>query len=158
MKEKKVELEINGQPYTVIINEITAYHASVTVNDRTYEVGLKDLGFDQVGDIKPKLINVPESAVPTAKPAGMTPPTQLHRPKSVIDSSAVVAPLPGLIQNILVKVGDTVHAGQHVLTMEAMKMENEIQTNRDGIIKDIKVRIGDSVNEGDTLIILNSGE
>jgi biotin carboxyl carrier protein len=76
----------------------------------------------------------------------------------VIDSSAVVAPLPGLIQNILVKVGDTVHAGQHVLTMEAMKMENEIQTNRDGIIKDIKVRIGDSVNEGDTLIILNSGE
>ncbi|HRD18670.1 MAG TPA: acetyl-CoA carboxylase biotin carboxyl carrier protein subunit, partial [Candidatus Marinimicrobia bacterium] len=65
---------------------------------------------------------------------------------------------PGLIQNILVKVGDTVRAGQHVLTMEAMKMENEIQTNRDGIIKDIKVRIGDSVNEGDTLIILNSGE
>lgn len=88
------------------------------------------------------------------RPPSGTPATQLHRPKSVIDSTAVVAPLPGLIQNIFVKVGDNVRAGQHVLTMEAMKMENEIQTGRDGIIKDIKVRIGDSVNEGDTLIIL----
>ncbi|MDD5062585.1 MAG: acetyl-CoA carboxylase biotin carboxyl carrier protein subunit [Candidatus Marinimicrobia bacterium] len=154
MKEKKVELEINGKPFTVVINEITAYRASVTVNDRTYEVGLKDLGIDQVSDIKPKLINIPESPTATVKSSRVAPPAQLHRPKSVLDSSAVVAPLPGLIQNILVKVGENVRAGQHVLTMEAMKMENEIQTNRDGIIKDIRVKIGDSVNEGDTLIIL----
>jgi biotin carboxyl carrier protein len=38
--------------------------------------------------------------------------------------------------------------------MEAMKMENEIQTSRDGIVKEIRVKTGDSVNEGDVLIIL----
>jgi biotin carboxyl carrier protein len=154
MKEKRLELEINGQSYAVVINDFTAYKARITVNGRQYEIGLKDLGLDQVSDIKPKLSSSQEQVPPVVKPAGAVPETQLHRPKSVIDSTAVVAPLPGLIQNIFVKVGDQVRAGQHVLTMEAMKMENEIQTSRDGVIKDIRVRIGDSVNEGDTLIIL----
>jgi len=154
MKEKKVELEINGQPFTVVINEMTAYQATMTVNNRTYQVGLKDLGIDQVSDIKPKMAVAHEAPQPMVTPTGSVPVAQLHRPKSVVESSAVVAPLPGLIQKIFVNVGDSVRAGQHVLIMEAMKMENEIQTSRDGIIKEIKVKIGDSVNEGDVLIIL----
>lgn len=154
MKEKKVELEINGQPFTVVINEMTAYKATMTVNNRTYQVGLKDLGIDQVSDIKPKMAVAHEATQPSVTPTGSAPAAQLHRPKSVVESSAVVAPLPGLIQKIFVNAGDSVRAGQHVLIMEAMKMENEIQTSRDGVIKEIKVKIGDSVNEGDVLIIL----
>jgi biotin carboxyl carrier protein len=63
-----------------------------------------------------------EAAPPAVMPTGSVPVTQLHRPKSVVDSSAVVAPLPGLIQKIFVNPGDSVRAGQQVLIMEAMKM------------------------------------
>lgn len=150
MKEKTITLEINNQEYKVVIHEFTANEATVSVNNQKYRVHLKDLGIEQVSDIKPVA-----AVQPTIAPVSVatTPPT-LHRPKAIVEASAIVAPLPGLIQNIRVKVGDQVKAGQHVLTMEAMKMENEIQANRDGIIQDIKVKIGDSVNEGDVLITL----
>jgi biotin carboxyl carrier protein len=62
--------------------------------------------------------------------------------------------LPGLILEILVKEGDKVKAGEDVLIMEAMKMENEVQSPQEGTVKEIKVRRGDSVYEGDILIVL----
>ena len=64
------------------------------------------------------------------------------------------APLPGLILEIQVKEGDEVKVGQDILVMEAMKMENEIQSNQSGIVKSIKVDEGDNVYEGDVLIEL----
>jgi biotin carboxyl carrier protein len=149
MKEKTIELEINGQNYTVVINEFNAYEARLTVNGKAYKVGLKDLGIEQVAEIKPKLdrSEPPRPAAPLAEP-------KLHRPKSVVNASSILAPLPGLIQRIHVRVGEEVKAGQTVIIMEAMKMENEIQAVTEGVVKEIKVREGDSVNEADVLIVL----
>jgi len=150
MKPKTFELDINGHNYTVTINEFTAHEAVLTVNDQKYRVGLKDLGLEQIADIKPKSAPVVESKISGAP----VPSTALHRPKAVLDSAAIIAPLPGLIQHVSVRVGDQVKAGQQVITMEAMKMENEIQSGRDGVVKEVKVQVGDSVNEGDVLIVL----
>ena len=63
----------------------------------------------------------------------------------------MVAPLPGLILELKVKEGDTVQAGQPLLVMEAMKMENVIQAPHDGTVKRLLVAAGDSVGEGDVL-------
>jgi len=156
MKEKKLELEINGRPYSVAIKEFTAYEAVLTVDDKTYKVGLKDLGIDQVAEIKPKSSTETETRQirPISLPSNLPAPA-LHKPKSVIASpGAVMAPLPGLIQKITVNPGDTVQAGQNLIVMEAMKMENDIAATRDGIIRIIHVKVGDSVNEGDILIEL----
>ncbi len=150
MREKEFKLEINGKDYSVTINKFTAQDAEVTVNGNTYNIDIKDLGIEQVSDIKPQYAqSVISSPVSTSenKP-------KLHRPKSLTNPSAITAPLPGLIQKIFVKVGDEVKSGQNILIMEAMKMENEIQSKSDGIIKEIKYKEGESVEEGEVLVTL----
>ena len=64
------------------------------------------------------------------------------------------SPLPGVILDIRIKEGDTVAVGQTLVVLEAMKMENNIDSDRAGVVKSIKVNRGDSVLEGDVLITL----
>ncbi len=66
----------------------------------------------------------------------------------------VVAPLPGNIIEIFVKPGDLVKKGQVLLLMEAMKMENKIQSDKDGVVESVKVSRGQNVLQGDILIEL----
>jgi len=67
----------------------------------------------------------------------------------------VNSPLPGVILEVSVKERDTVKSGQKLIVLEAMKMENNIEADRDGVVASIKVNKGDSVLEGAPLIILN---
>ncbi len=67
---------------------------------------------------------------------------------------AVEAAMPGLIIEVTVKEGDKVTGGQDLLIIEAMKMQNQIQTPRDGVVKTIQVKKGQTVNSGDILIII----
>ena len=64
------------------------------------------------------------------------------------------SPLPGVILSVDCKVGDTVKRGQKILVLEAMKMENNINADRDGKIVEIKVNKGDSVLEGADLVVI----
>jgi pyruvate carboxylase subunit B len=64
----------------------------------------------------------------------------------------VVAPMPGIILSIAVKEGDQVNAGDAILVLEAMKMENEIHAPRSGIVKTIHVSEGSEVRAGSELI------
>lgn len=151
MKEKEFNLEINGKEYSVIISDFTATTAEVEVNGNKYEVGIKDLGIEQVADLKPQFSAV---AAPAAAPVagGAAAQPQLHKPASITNAAAIMSPLPGLIQKVLVKVGDTVAAGQNLLIMEAMKMENEIQAKSAGTVTSVHVKEGDSVEEGIELV------
>ena len=160
---KEVKFDINGKEYIVEINEFGAYEAVLTVNGRTYKVGLKDLGIETVSDIKPQPAprqpltppGVPQmlfSEAPIENPRSAGP--VAHKPESVVNASSIVAPLPGLILKVMVKVGDTVTPGQDVMIMEAMKMENEIQSHIKGTVRELKVKEGDSISEGDVLIVL----
>ena len=65
------------------------------------------------------------------------------------------APMPGNILDVKVKAGDSVKAGDTLLILEAMKMENEISAPQDGTIASVNVRKGDVVNSGDPLITMN---
>lgn len=62
------------------------------------------------------------------------------------------APMPGLIWDIKVQVGDVVKAGDVVLVLVAMKMENALKSSGDGVVKSIKVNKGDSVDKNQVLI------
>ena len=68
--------------------------------------------------------------------------------------SGVNAPLPGVILDIKVNVGDTVKRGQTIIILEAMKMENNINADKDGKVTAINVNKGDSVLEGNDLVII----
>lgn len=64
----------------------------------------------------------------------------------------VKAPMPGLIIDLKIKVGDTVTTGDVLLILEAMKMENILKATGDGVVKEVKVKKGDSVEKGQVLI------
>ena len=66
----------------------------------------------------------------------------------------ILAPMPGMIVRISVKVGDTVEAGQGVVVMEAMKMENELRATAAGIVKSVEVVAGTAVEKGAVLVEL----
>lgn len=145
---KELKLEIEGKEYTVNIDEFGPNEAVITVNDKTYKVGLKDLG-EQI-TVENVRLNVPAAsakgpAVSSQAPESTAPST---------GSAQVLAPLPGLIVNILVKVGDQVKAGQKIMVMEAMKMENDINSGINGTVKTLNVKAGDNISEGDILAVI----
>ncbi len=69
-------------------------------------------------------------------------------------SGDVVVPMQGTIVKVLVEVGQEVEAGQAVVVLEAMKMENQIQAEKSGKVKEIKVKAGDTVGSGDIVAII----
>jgi len=67
----------------------------------------------------------------------------------------VKAPMPGNILDVKVAAGASVKAGDVLVILEAMKMENEIVAPQDGTVASINVHKGDTVNSGDTLVSMN---
>jgi biotin carboxyl carrier protein len=87
-------------------------------------------------------------------PIELDDPRQWKRPGSgagVQGLAAIVAPMPGKIVRILVAEGDLVEAGQGILVVEAMKMQNELKAPRAGTVTSIAVKAGDGVNAGAVL-------
>lgn len=68
------------------------------------------------------------------------------------ESNELISPMPGLIVDILVKAGSEIKAGDGLLVLEAMKMENTLTTTRDGIVKSVLVKVADAVDKGAVLI------
>jgi biotin carboxyl carrier protein len=66
----------------------------------------------------------------------------------------ILAPMPGLIVRVNVKAGDKVEAGQGVVVMEAMKMENELRATAPGTVKSVEVSTGTAVEKGALLVVL----
>jgi len=90
----------------------------------------------------------PKAAAPQAAPQAAP------APKPAAGASCVTAPLPGTVTKLMVKVGDKVNAGDTVLVLEAMKMENNITAESAGTVKSILVEQGAQVQGGDALVEL----
>ena len=150
---KKYSLTINGNQYEVEIDEINeaSTEAHVVVNGTKYNVGIS--GAKAATAKKPQVIAAPE-----ATGLSVTPKTPIaSKPAAapaVAGGSKVVCPLPGTINAINVKEGDTVSVGQTLVVLEAMKMENNIDAERGGVVKQILVQTGATVMEGDVLIVI----
>ncbi len=147
---KELKLDISGKEYTVGIEEFGSTHAVISVDGKKYNVGLKDLG----EELKIETVQRSGSSVPAASAVKQVQSAPSSSGSSGSGSHEVLAPLPGLILNVLVKVGDSVKAGQKIMIMEAMKMENDINSTRDGKIKAINVHNGDNISEGDILAVI----
>ncbi len=75
---------------------------------------------------------------------------------STADSGSVLAPIPGMIVEYKVKVGDKVKAGETLVILEAMKMMNNLDSTIDGVVKEVKFDTGDNVTKGDVLLVLEA--
>ncbi len=147
---KTYKFTINGNKYTVDINDIEDGKAQVEVNRTPYTVEL-DMEDIKIPVQKPKVVKV---ATPEAPKAGTTQAKVKQAPAAPTASGATIkSPLPGVVLDVFVREGDAVKAGQHVMMLEAMKMENNIDAPKDGVVKQIRAGKGDSVMEGDVLIV-----
>ena len=144
---KEYKYKINGNLYKVTIGDIEENIAHVEVNGTHYKVEMEKAPAPKHTVIKPVVRQA--STTPAA------PTTQVVKPAAVsTGKSGVKSPLPGVILDIKVNVGDTVKKGQTVVILEAMKMENNINADKDGKITAINVNKGDSVLEGTDLVII----
>lgn len=73
-----------------------------------------------------------------------------------IDENNIIAPMPGKIVDLFLAEGDLVNKGEPILTLEAMKMQNEITANCNGVIRKIKVQTGQSVMKDELLVEIQS--
>lgn len=130
---KTYTYNINGNDYTVAVESIENNVANVTVNGESYRVNLPA----PEATAKPRPVVKPASpaTAPTAKKYG------------------VKAPLPGVILDVKVKPGDEVKRGGIVAILDAMKMENNITSDRAGRVAQVCVTPGESVMEGTDLIL-----
>ena len=125
----------------------------INVNGNSYEVEVEELGVENKAE-RPA-VSKPTSAPATPKAA---PAPKKEEKKEVVVSQGqevVESPMPGNIWKIEVKEGDTVKAGDILLILEAMKMENEILAPRDGVVSSINTTEGAAVNTGDKLVVLD---
>ena len=146
---KEYKYKINGNMYNVVIGDIEENIAHVEVNGTHYTVEMEK---------KPKSAPAPKPVVrPVAKPAAAAAPAAAApaaKPAAGGAKSGVKSPLPGVILDIKVNVGDEVKKGQTIIILEAMKMENSINADKDGKVTAINVSKGESVLEGTDLVII----
>ena len=134
---KEFKFTIDGKQYNAAVNELEDNFAEVTLNGKTYKVELE------------------KEEAPAA--------AAVRRPAAAASSAAVPAgvmtvksPLPGSIVKVLVKAGQAVKKGDVLLTMESMKMENNVTAEADGTVKAIYVEPGKTVMQDDKLLDLET--
>lgn len=128
---KKYNLTVNGKDFEVVVNSVDGVAAPVAAAP------------------------VAAAPAPAAKPAAAPAPAAKPAAAPVAaGAGAVIAPIPGLIKSVKVKVGDTVAVGDCVVVMEAMKMENDINSEVAGTVSKVVVTEGQNVQQDEQLVII----
>lgn len=140
---KEYKYTIDGKEYKVAIGDIVENVADVTVNGEQYKVEMEP----EKEPEKPKPVVRPVASAPAPASSGAS-------KASANSQNAVKAPLPGVITEVKVAVGDSVAEGDTVVVLEAMKMANNLDAEKGGKVTAILVQPGQSVMEGDPLVVI----
>ena len=140
---KKYSFTINGNKFDVNVNEIVHNVAEIEVNGTAYTVTIER---DEKG--------APVAAAPVRKPAAKVATAPVSTSTQTTKATLIKSPLPGSILKVLVEEGQSVKRGDILMTMESMKMENNITAEEDGVVKTIFVTSGQNVMQDDKLIAL----
>ncbi len=141
---KEYKYTINGNKYDVEIKDIVENIATVTVNGDTYSVEMEK----EAEPVKKKVV-----VKPVAQPQPSADSTSVSSAK-VNANNALKAPLPGVIRDINVAVGDEVKVGDTVVVLEAMKMANNLEAEKAGKVTAVLVQVGESVMEDTPLVVI----
>ncbi|GAB4296768.1 MAG: biotin/lipoyl-binding protein [Ignavibacteriaceae bacterium] len=140
---KKYKFKIQGNDYDVEILNLEDSIAEIEVNGSVYKVEIQQ---------EPKTVKTPKLIRKQVEPQAGADITKTSKPGEKKGTGLIKAPLPGTIIEVNVKEGDIVKTGDRLLVMEAMKMENNINSDKNGKIVSVKIKAGDSVLEGDVLV------
>lgn len=118
----------------------------IKVNEKVYEIELEE--------VKTVDGHVEVSAPKAAAPVQASQPVQQVAPVAASTGAVIEAPMPGVIVDMKVKVGDAIAEGDLVAIIEAMKMETELYADKSGTVSAVNVAKGSQINAGDVLVVL----
>ena len=169
MADLKLKITVNGQPHEVNV-EKNGGDYRVIIGNETYRVALKENGVSINGELMTVkvegafnegatvttssrqmkvLVEPVREMAPVSVEAEVT-----HSGKGSDSKGSIMAPMPGKIISIKVKAGDTVTQNQIVAVLEAMKMENDIQSDIAGTVQSVSVKPGEAVEGGQVLLVV----
>ena len=149
--DNKKEGLINNKPFNLDFDSENKERFQLTYKDKTYKVVVidyqaeKNLIVLKINNDKVTM-NVSNELDLLLKEMGM----DMASSQKI---NEIKAPMPGLVLDILVEVGQEVHQGDTVLVLEAMKMENNIKTPADAVVKEILCEKGQAIDKNDILIV-----
>ena len=143
---------INGNKYEVVVGDITDNIATLTVNGEEFKVEMEK----QAEPEKKKAVlgKAPLSSTEGAGTSGADATGTAAVGAVGGAGSALKSPLPGVITDILVEVGQEVQAGDTVVVLEAMKMANNLEAEKSGKVTAVCVKVGQSVMEDEVLVMI----
>jgi len=147
------DLVIDGKGQSPSVKTLGHGRYSVLVNGRSISISVSGTGGERTFLVNGKL-------VPASVESERMRLLRKHTARSGEKSGAleIRAPMPALVSSVRVNVGDTVAAGQGLVILEAMKMENEIKSHRDGVVGKVLVSKGKSVEKGELLVVLEGNK
>lgn len=140
------KFRLQGSAYDVKILRHDEENARLLVNGTEYAVEI----LHEEGQVS----KTPRLERTQVIPEAVAKPTVTEKPGAAIGLGLIKSPLPGIVLKLHVRVGDKVQAGQSIMVMEAMKMENEIHCAISGTVQELRVKEGDSVLESDVLAVI----
>ena len=150
----KYQYKVKGVDYEVEIAEVEGNIAKVNANGIPFEIELqKPINAAKHPTMSRPKVDAPKPAA-TAAPVQQAPQPAPAAQAAAGAGTPIKAPLPGTITDIKVQVGQQVNAGDTVIVLEAMKMQNNIEAEQSGQVTSILVKQGDTVMEGAVLLTI----
>jgi len=138
---KRFKISVNERTYDVEVDDVHASPIKVRVDGEEFSVAVERA--------------TAPAAVPAASPAASITSSTVA---PTITAAEVIAPMPGTVMDIVVKVGEAVERGQQLCNLEAMKMKSPIRSTAAGRVVEVRAGEGQSVNYGDVLFVLEADE
>lgn len=157
---REFEVQLNGSPACCQINvgatEPMQCNLAVSANSRQYSLLLDNHSYEGLVESTEDGIRVWVEGEPfdlqviDARLKGLG---GVREAGGGEKKAAMTTPMPGMIVAVLCAVGDEVTKGQPLVTLESMKMRNDLKSPRDGVVKEVKTAAGQTVAKGDVVVV-----
>ncbi len=166
---RRYSIEVDGRDFSVDVEDVAADSFQVTVEGKTVSVtlsGVHELVGDADGATAAPMLEPVRASAAVARPAPASAPAKAapaKAPRRAAASAggaagqALEAPMPGVIQKVLVSVGTQVQRGQDIAVLEAMKMQNMIRAPLAGTVTEVAVEVGQKVGHGELIARISAG-
>lgn len=162
---KTYQIKVNGKDYAVEVENPYASPAIVRINGKAFTVTMAEQGVPVARPVAAPAVTLEEEEIyvpetvstyvaVAAEEAPQATEAAAAAPSSAGALQNVIAPMPGKVMDILVKVGSKVQHGDTLCNLEAMKMKSPIRSTADGTLAQVLVSEGQNVNYGDVLFAL----
>ena len=145
---RSFKLTLAGRTYDVEVGDLSENPVTVIVDGWEHKVTVPD---SELAAPAPMPASRPARTQP-ARPAMPTPVPSAAPSTATGGDSALRAPMPGRVVRVNVSVGESVSAGDALVVLESMKMENTLSSSEDGTVRAVHVAADDSVQQGQTLV------